>query len=155
MNTAETLEKFYTSFSNKDIDGMLSCYSDEIIFTDPAFGPLRGERAKAMWTMLLERGGSLNISFKVLEASSDFGKVEWIANYNYGPKKRKVVNRVVAQMTIKDGKIIKHMDHFNFWKWTQQALGISGYLLGWSPLMKKIVRKKTNGLLNNFIEKTN
>ncbi len=153
MNTAEILEKFYTSFSNKDINGMLSCYSDEIIFYDPAFGPLRGSRAKAMWTMLIERGTSLDISFEVLEASTDFGKVKWTANYHYGSKKRKVVNRVLAQMTLKDGKIIKHIDHFNFWKWAQQALGLPGYLLGWSPLMTKIVRKKTNGLLNDFIEK--
>ena len=35
-----------------------------------------------------------------------------------------------------DGKIIKHTDIFDLWEWSKQALGVSGYLLGWSGFMK-------------------
>jgi len=40
------IETFYTSFANLDAETMISCYHDEITFEDPAFGVLKGERAK-------------------------------------------------------------------------------------------------------------
>jgi len=42
------IEKFYTAFQNKDAEIMISCYHDDIIFCDPAFGEINGDDAKAM-----------------------------------------------------------------------------------------------------------
>lgn len=152
MTTIDILTKFYTSFSEKDAEGMLSCYDDNIVFTDPAFGTLEGDRAKAMWKMLLANEESdLNVSFKILEHTPNTGKVNWVATYYFGPQKRKVINNITANLTIKDGKIIKHLDHFSLWKWTQQALGFSGLFLGWSPFMKKKIQQRTNRLLDKFM----
>jgi len=50
MQTAEALiTKFYTAFQQKDYKTMNSCYSDDIVFYDPAFELLRGEEVKYMW----------------------------------------------------------------------------------------------------------
>jgi hypothetical protein len=76
----------------------------------------------------------------------------WVVNYNYGSKKRSVKNHVAATFEFKDGKIIKQTDMFDLWRWSQQALGASGYLLGWSSFMNNKIQKTTNGLLKKFME---
>lgn len=55
MTNTQLLKTFYTSFSNGDTKTMASCYSDDVVFEDPAFDKLKGYRAKAMWHMLLSR----------------------------------------------------------------------------------------------------
>lgn len=152
MTNRELIQKFYSSFSNADINGMLSCYHDDITFTDPAFGTLRGNRAKAMWQMLLSRSnGGTQITFNAITTNKNKGSVNWKAVYTYGPKKRKVTNNITANFIFLDGKIIEHVDTFNLWNWSKQALGISGYLLGWSSFFKSKIQAKTNNLLDTFI----
>ncbi|MDO6492994.1 MAG: nuclear transport factor 2 family protein [Cellulophaga sp.] len=152
MTNKELIQKFYTSFSNADIKGMLSCYHDDITFTDPAFGTLQGNRAKAMWQMLLSRSnGGTQITFNSITTNKNKGSVHWKAVYTYGSKKRKVTNNITANFTFLDGKIIEHVDTFNLWNWSKQALGISGYLLGWSSFFKSKIQTKTNNLLDTFI----
>ncbi len=154
MQNETTITQFYTAFSNNNIDKMLECYHDEVTFEDPAFGKLEGEHAKNMWRMLLLRGGdTMKITFKNVTANTNTGSAEWTAIYEYGEQKRKVTNNVNANFKFKDGKIIKHTDTFDLWKWTQQALGLSGYLLGWSSFMKGKIQQQTNGLLRKFENK--
>lgn len=152
MSNEELITHFYQSFSQGNADGMVACYHDDIVFKDPAFGTLEGDKAKAMWRMLMSRSDSApEIQFSNISADAKFGRANWIAKYNYGPKKRKIVNNVTALFEFKDGKIIKHTDDFDLWKWSQQALGVSGYALGWSSFMKNQIQKKTNGLLGKFM----
>ncbi len=154
MSNEALIIHFYQSFSEANADGMAACYHEDIVFTDPAFGTLEGDKAKAMWRMLLSRSESKpEIKFCQVAADEKFGKANWIANYNYGSNKRKVENHVAATFHFKDGKIIKHTDHFDLYAWSKQALGVSGYLLGWSDFMKNKIQKTTNGLLKQFMEK--
>lgn len=154
MSNEALINQFYQSFSEGNADGMVACYHDDVVFKDPAFGTLEGNKAKAMWRMLLSRSESKpQIKFSGVAADAKFGKANWIANYNYGPKKRPVENHVAATFEFKDGKIIKHTDHFDLHKWSKQALGVSGYLLGWSDFMQNRIQKTTNGLLQKFMAK--
>ncbi len=154
MDNNELIEKFYTSFSNGDAKGMIECYHENITFKDPAFGELKGEKAKKMWEMLLSKKNSTTqISFDNVETTKETGSVNWTAKYVYGEKNRKVINMITANFKFKEGKIIEHIDTFNLWKWTQQALGISGYILGWSSFMKNKIQKTTNKKLANYMNK--
>ena len=154
MDNKELLQKFYNSFSEGNAKGMIDCYHEDITFHDPAFGTLRGKRAKAMWEMLLSKKDSkASLAYKILEVNDKHAKVNWTAHYKYGPKKRKVVNNVTANFEFKEAKILKHTDDFNLWAWSKQALGISGYLLGWSSYMRDQIQKKTGNLLNSYIAK--
>ncbi len=155
MTNETTIQNFYQAFSEGNADAMVACYHDDVVFKDPAFGTLEGEKAKAMWRMLLSRSESRpEIKFSDVAADDKFGKANWTAKYNYGSKKRPVENHIAATFEFKDGKIIKHTDFFDLWKWSQQALGVSGYLLGWSALMKNKIQKTTNTLLEKFIAKS-
>ncbi|WP_439151155.1 hypothetical protein [Winogradskyella sp.] len=48
------IETFYIAFQKLDAKTMNYCYHNNIVFEDPAFGVLKGNRAKAMWLMLCE-----------------------------------------------------------------------------------------------------
>ena len=55
-------------------------------------------------------------------------------------------------MRIRDGLITEHTDQFDIWKWSRQALGLSGVLLGWSNFMKVKIRKMASKNLGKFME---
>lgn len=155
MSNIDLLHQFYRSFSNADAEGMIACYHENIVFKDPAFGELHGERAKAMWRMLLSRNQKIQIDYEILEVALNSACVEWQAVYEYGAKQRKVHNRVLAYFKFQDGKIIKHRDRFSLWSWSKQALGFTGKILGWTGYLEKKIQKKTNMLLNDFLQKKN
>ncbi len=152
MENNELITKFYTAFSEGNSEDMIACYHDDVVFNDPVFGKLEGNRAHKMWEMLLSsNAGGAEISFNGIEANTESGEANWIAKYQYGPKKRDVVNNVHANFKFKDGKIIAHTDTFDLYKWTKQAMGPVGYILGWTPFMKNKIQKITNGRLDEFI----
>lgn len=150
MKNTDLINNFYASFAKADADGMVNCYDENIIFSDPAFGELKGNDAKNMWRMLLSRGNDIKITFENVQADDKSGSANWRAEYVYSQTGRKVINKISAQFEFQNGKIIKHTDRFNLWRWTQQALGWKGYLLGWSSFMKKKIQKQTNQLLKIY-----
>ncbi len=44
----EQIELFYSAFDNLDAEKLVAQYHEDIIFEDPAFGVLKGDRAKNM-----------------------------------------------------------------------------------------------------------
>lgn len=153
-SNAQLIQNFYSAFAQRDVAGMIACYHDTIVFEDPAFGELHGDRAKAMWAMLIARGKeSTTIVASDVQANDTHGSAKWVANYVYGPKERKVENHIKATFEFTDGKISKHTDVFDLWKWSQQAIGPIGLLLGWSSFMRKKIRKTTSIALDNYMKK--
>jgi ketosteroid isomerase-like protein len=149
MDNALLIKKFYDSFAAGDSAGMVDCYADDIEFTDPAFGTLKGEHAKNMWRMLLKTLG-IKITVSNINVNDQTGSADWVAEYTFSLTGKKVINKVHADFTFSNGKIIKHTDNFSFWKWASQAFGIKGFLLGWTPLMKNKVREQALARLEKF-----
>ena len=56
-----------------------------------------------------------------------------------------MVNDVRATFRIEDGLIVDHVDGFSFWKWSRQALGTKGLLLGWTPFLRAQGRRDGQG----------
>lgn len=146
------LEKFYTAFQNKDAETMISCYHDDIIFCDPAFGELNGEDARAMWRMLCRNAFDLKVEFSDINASLKKGSAHWEAWYTFSKTGRRVHNVVSAEFDFKDSKIIKHIDSFNLHKWATQAFGLKGRLLGGTNFFKNKLNQQTNKALKQFRE---
>lgn len=136
----------------KDHIGMIDCYHPDIHFQDEVFN-LHGKSAGAMWHMLCSRGKDLQVCYSGVEVSDDKGKAHWEATYTFGASGRKVHNVINAEFEFKDGKIIKHRDSFNFWKWSTMALGPVGLLLGWTSGLHRKVSRSANKSLDAFIEK--
>lgn len=148
---AELIKSFYTAFQNRDADGMNACYHSEIIFSDPVFRTLRGSEVTSMWRMLCERGKDLKVSFGNLHADDHTGSAHWEAWYTFSRSKRRVHNIIEAKFDFQDGKILRHTDRFNLWKWSSMALGPLGAFLGWTPFVQAGVRKEARRGLDRFI----
>ncbi|MBL4593667.1 MAG: nuclear transport factor 2 family protein [Flavobacteriales bacterium] len=146
------VETFYQAFEKLDAETMIDCYHKEVIFRDPAFGVLRGEKAKNMWRMLCEsqKGKKFIIETSNIKANDKKGSAHWEAYYNFSKTGRKVHNIIEATFEFEDGKIITHNDHFNLHKWAKQALGIKGVLIGGTSFFQKKIISQTNQLLINF-----
>lgn len=85
-----TIQKFYTAFSEKDWQTMQACYHHEVTFEDPAFGKLHGDEAKKMWRMLCEQGKDLKIEFSEIVLDENVGSAHWEAWYTFSKTKKKV-----------------------------------------------------------------
>jgi ketosteroid isomerase-like protein len=145
------LTKLYTSFQQKDYRGMQECYHDKATFNDPAFPNLDADEVKAMWEMFCKNGQDLRIEFKNVTADDKHGSAEWTAYYTFSATGKKVVNRIRGNFRFKEGKIIDHRDHFSFYNWSSQSLGITGKLLGWTPFLKNKVRTQARKNLHRFM----
>jgi ketosteroid isomerase-like protein len=149
----QVIQKFYEAFHARDAAGMTACYDPKIVFSDPAFGTLEGKDATAMWHMLCGRARDLHVNVTKIQADDTSGSADWQAKYLFGPNRRPVHNMVKAAFDFRDGKIVKHADSFDMWKWTRMALGSVGTLLGWSPFLKAAVRKSVRRQLDEFMQK--
>lgn len=152
MNDNEKLiQHFYNSFSQRDYKAMQDCYADNATFTDEAFIDLNSAQVKAMWEMLILRGKDLQIRFQNVSADEKSGSAEWIANYTFSQTGNKVENHITANFEFENGKIVKHIDSFDFYKWSSQALGLPGKLLGWSSFLRNKVQKTAMKNLTDFM----
>lgn len=149
----ELIHKFYTAFSSRDYASMNSCYSDDIVFFDPVFGLLNGDEAKKMWEMLCKRATDLQISFgNIIHLDDAYSTCDWVATYTFAQTGKKVVNRIRANMKFADGKIIEHSDAFSLHRWSAQALGFSGWLLGWNRFFQQKIKNNARKSLMRFMQ---
>lgn len=148
---AALIERFYTAFAARDAAGMQACYHPDVVFSDPAFGELRGAQAGAMWAMLLERGKDLRVTFRDVHADDAQGRAHWDAHYTFSQSGRPVHNRIDAEFAFRDGLIVRHTDRFGFWAWARQALGPAGLLLGWTPIIRNKVRSTARAGLEKYM----
>lgn len=151
----DTIQRFYDAFAAKDHETMAECYHPDVAFSDPVFQDLKGWKASAMWRMLCERGTDLEVRSSNIKADDSSGQAHWDADYTFSQTGREVNNFVDASFEFRDGKIIGHEDDFGLWRWTRQALGMSGVLLGWLPPFQKTIRNRAMKGLESYIEQNN
>lgn len=146
---AETIERFYRAFAQRDWAGMAACYHPAVHFTDEVFD-LHGADAGLMWRMLCTNGRDLTLEYSGIDADATQGRAHWDARYTFSATGRKVLNRIDARFEFRDGLIVRHVDRFDFWAWARQALGLPGLLLGWSGSLRAKVRSKAAAGLAAF-----
>ncbi|MBA3664434.1 MAG: nuclear transport factor 2 family protein [Bacteroidetes bacterium] len=153
MTTNEQLiTDFYSGFKNKNYKLMQSCYSDKAVFDDPVFVNLNAKQVRAMWEMFCVNGKEMEIEFSNIKANETNGTAIWKATYIFSTTGKKVINEITASFVFEKGKIVKHTDSFNFYDWAKQALGLTGFLLGWTPFLKNKVQKIGMKALNDYIK---
>ncbi|MEJ1223387.1 nuclear transport factor 2 family protein [Sediminicola sp. 1XM1-17] len=148
----EQIELFYRAFNDLDAEKMVAQYHEDIIFEDPAFGVLQGDRAKNMWRMLCasQQGRTFKIQVSQIVHDNHTASAVWKAHYIFSKTGREIHNTIQAQFEFKDGKIISHKDTFDLYRWSRQALGIKGLLLGWTSFFARKLQNQTNKLLSRY-----
>ncbi len=154
MNNDERLvERFFTAFQKLDAKGMNVCYSNDIVFYDPMFELLRGDEAKAMWEMLCKNTKDFSLQFDTIKNLDDgYYTCNWTATYMFSKTGRKVVNMCKAHMKIENGFITEHSDGWSLLKWSSQAFGFKGRLLGWAGLFRRKLKNTAKRNLMYYIE---
>ncbi|MBC7866405.1 MAG: nuclear transport factor 2 family protein [Gloeobacteraceae cyanobacterium ES-bin-316] len=154
MNTPELIiSNFYSAFQKLDAASMNDCYDDEVVFSDPVFELLRAEEVKAMWRMLCKNAKDFSLTFgNIQDLGDDYYTCDWKAAYTFSKTGRKVVNNVKANMKLQGGKITEHSDAFSLHKWSEQALGTSGWLLGWNSFFQRKIKNSAKKSLLRFMQ---
>jgi ketosteroid isomerase-like protein len=148
----KVIETFYQAFKTMDAETMVACYHDEVLFTDPAFGTLKGESARNMWRMLVssQKGKDFEVYFDSVYEDDEKGSAHWEAKYTFSVTGRKIHNKIEAEFVLRDGKILRHRDHFNLHRWAIQALGFKGFLVGHTRFFQNKLQKQTRSMLSKF-----
>jgi ketosteroid isomerase-like protein len=146
----KTINKFYSAFQIRDYVAMAECYADNATFSDEVFVNLDSTQTKQMWKMLCIKGKDLELTFKNVTANDNTGSCEWIANYTFSATGKRVENRIAAKFKFENGLITEHLDSFDFYKWSSQALGLKGLMLGWTNFLKEKIRKTAANNLKEF-----
>jgi ketosteroid isomerase-like protein len=145
------LDEFYAAFARLDGEAMARCYSPDASFSDPVFVGLRGEQPGGMWRMLTSRAKDFTVELVSRDAGDFAGTAHWVARYKFAQTGRPVVNDVQSQFSFADGLITTQVDDFDFHRWSRQALGLPGLLLGWTPMLRASVARKARAGLDKFL----
>lgn len=145
-----TIDRLYTALNAGDGEAMAACYTADAVFEDAAFGELTAGGGQDMWRMLTSRSSDLTVDLAEREADETSGSAHWIADYTFTPTGRTVRNDIRAAFKFRDGLIADHRDTFDLHAWGAQAMGPMGRILGYTPLLKLIIRRKTSSQLAAF-----
>lgn len=158
--SSETIHALYDAFARLDGAAMAECYADDAVFEDPVFD-LRGHaQIGGMWRMLCDAASRHGETLFRIETSGvrthgvdgTRGEAHWEAWYRFSATGRDVHNVIDATFTFDaDHRILTHRDQFDFWRWSRQALGLPGVMLGWSPWMKRRVRERARTNLERYM----
>lgn len=144
------IEGFYAAFAAGDHETMAAAYSDDARFSDPVFPELDAAGVRAMWRMFCTSGNRLDVTWSSVEGDDRQGSARWEAIYSFPKTGRRVDNKISASFEFADGRIVRHVDSFDLYRWTRMALGPMGLALGWTPIVQKQVRAQAAAQLARF-----
>lgn len=149
----DTICRLYDAFARLDGETMQACYAADAQFDDEVFS-LRGrDQVGGMWRMLCDATQAKGRDDWRLEARDITARsAHWQAHYRFSASGRLVHNIIDATIECDaDGLIRRHRDRFDFWRWSRQALGMPGLLLGWTPWFRNQVRAQAAGNLRKYL----
>jgi SnoaL-like domain len=152
-----TITRLYNAFSALDPDTMATCYAPNARFEDEAFKLQGRDQVMGMWRMLCEatRAKGMDVwrlEFSDVQGAQGQGSAHWEAHYRFSSTGRLVHNKINAEFTFDaKGQILTQRDRFNLWRWSQQALGAPGYVLGWSGFLRRKVQERAAKSLQQFL----
>jgi ketosteroid isomerase-like protein len=147
----DVIDRFYRAFAARDAEAMAACYAPNVHFSDPAFPDLHGDRARAMWRMLCGGASDLRVEHSRVSADDTRGAAHWEAWYTFSGTGRAVHNVIDAAFRFEGGRIVDHVDTFDFHRWAGQALGLTGRLLGGTGWLRRKVQRTAGTRLDRFI----
>jgi hypothetical protein len=151
-----TIEKPHAAFAKLDADTMAGCCAQDARLDDEAFS-LSGRREIGMWRMLCdavkawpEARAAWRMETSRITATSAHRE----PHYRFSATGRQVHNVIDAEFTFDShGLIHTHRDRFDFRRWSRQALGPPGLLLGRSPMLRNKVRNTAAANLERYLER--
>jgi ketosteroid isomerase-like protein len=142
------IRRFYACLAARDADGALACYHAEVFFSDPLHPRLRGRLAGDLWRMRLGEAGLEEIVLEEASGDADGAHARWTARF--AVRHRPVTVRGRSMFAFREGRIVRHYDHYSLWRWAAQALGPAGAALGWFGPLRWALRARATRRLERF-----
>lgn len=138
-------EKFYDAFCTRRHDDMEALYAPDAKFKDAIFAFSDRAGTMRMWRALLRPGSDATFSYSFERTDGDVAHGTWVAHYKLG--KRPIVNRIKSSLTVRDGRIVEHVDDFAWSTWAKQAfpLGPLVSVPGVRWFLTRAIRRKVLG----------
>ncbi len=155
--SSATINELYSAFAELDTQRMAACYAADARFEDEVFSLHGQQEIMGMWGMLcdaVKQKGRPHwrLTFSNVQASGNTGSARWEPVYLFSATGRVVHNIIDAEFTFNaQDQIVSHRDRFDFWRWSRQALGTPGLLLGWSPMLRSKVKAQANKGLRQYM----
>ena len=149
------IQAFYDAFRRLDAETMRAAYAEHAVFSDPAFDQQGRDRIGSMWNLLTDAVRAKGQDVWRLDLSQVTDRsAHWEPHYRFSATGRIVHNVIDAEFVFDaQGLIAEHRDRFDFWRWSRQALGPVGTLLGWTPMLRNKVRQQAGANLDAWIAK--
>jgi len=153
--SATTIKTLYAAFARLDGEAMQACYAKDASFEDEVFTLQGREQVGGMWRMLCGATRDKGRDVWRLESSRiTQNSAHWEAHYRFSATGRMVHNVIDASFEFTpEGLISRHRDRFDFYRWSRQALGLPGMLLGWTPMLRQAIRRKAAANLAAYLAK--
>lgn len=111
------------TYSRGDLDAAMACYTDDVLFEDPAFGErVTGREAlRAAFAQFFFSGVTV-LTFERWTGDESGGAVEWTWTATWGPDRRflgvdcsnrRFVTRGVSVLALRDGCICRQTDYWD------------------------------------------
>ncbi len=150
-----TIERLYAAFARLDGAAMQACYAADAQFDDEVFSLRGAQQIGGMWRMLCDATQAKGLAhWKIETRDITDHSAHWDAHYLFSATGRLVLNRIDATFEFDgSGLITRQRDRFDFWRWSRQALGAPGVLLGWTPFLRAKVRGTAAAKLRKYLGK--
>ena len=103
--------------------------------------------------MLCKNAKDFSLEFDGIKNLDDgYYTCNWTAKYTFSKTGKKVTNMCKAHIKIENGFITEHSDGWSLHKWSAQAIGIMGQLLGWTGFFRRKLKNQAKRNLMNYIE---
>lgn len=152
---SQLLNMFYAAFAALDAETMAESYAPDARFEDEVFRLQGRDEIADMWRMLCDATRSKgmdawSLRFGDVQADGQRGRAHWEPRYRFSATGRMVHNIIDAEFEFRDGLIVAQRDRFSFWRWSRQALGLPGLLLGWTPMLRAKVQAQAAANLQAY-----
>lgn len=149
----EIIHTLFRAFQELNAGIMAECYHEEAEFRDEVFSLKGKDEIGAMWAMLCGNARDFSLDYRILNSNEDEVTVKWEPVYIFSATGRKVKNEITGTFRFRESKIYRHRDRFSFPRWSRQALGFTGFVLGHTGFLKNKVRKQAAEKLAVFRKK--
>jgi ketosteroid isomerase-like protein len=136
------VRRWFDALARLDGEALAACYHPSASFSDPLFPDLRGARVGWRWRLLARGATDMRVSYDILGGDERKALVRWRARWRLAGSGRAVANEVESTFTFWDGRIVRQVDAFDFWRWSRSSLGPAGWLLGWIPALRRAAGRR-------------
>ena len=136
------VHRWFDALARLDGEVLAACYHPSASFSDPLFADLRGARVGWRWRLLARGATDMRVTYDILGGDDRKALVRWRARWRLAGSGRAVANEVESTFAFWDGRIVRQVDAFDFWRWSRSSLGLAGWLLGWIPALRRAAGRR-------------